>query len=188
MPPFKKNLIISMLIIGIVLAIVGFVKEKGLIQSEKDIENTQILTGQTDVEGKGITITVADSNPDDISMRGVVHDMDLITIVNILQYAGAEAISINNERIISTSKIKANVVKIKMNINNNEYNSPFIIKAIGNPKTLIDILNSEPTSAELHEFNYIKRDLAISINTKDKLIIPKYKGNIYFEYAKSMKK
>ncbi|SHJ93648.1 DUF881 domain-containing protein [Tepidibacter formicigenes] len=199
MSPFKKKLMKHMVIIGIILVLVGFIKVKGLIAFEKDRETTnniQILTGQTDIEGEGISITVEDKNPYDV--YGIVYDKDLITIVNILQSAGAEVISINDERVLSTNKIKVDKTRIKINknqklnktkikINDNEYNSPFLIKAIGNSKKLNDILNSEPASAELKEFNYMKKALEIRIEKKDKLIIPRYKGNISFKYAKPIK-
>ncbi|SHK61834.1 DUF881 domain-containing protein [Tepidibacter formicigenes] len=186
MPSFNKNIIKYMVIIGIFLVIVGFVQVKGFILSEKDMENMkniQIITGQTDIEGEGIIVTVADKDLKD--REKIVYDTDIITIVNILEHAGAEAISVNNERVISTNKIKVNKMKIK--INNNEYDSPFVIKAIGHPKTLSDAFNPRVLS-EVNGFNLIKDYIIINIEKKDKLIIPKYKGNIAFKYAKPIKK
>ena len=118
-------------------------------------------------------------------MQGVVYDTDLITIVNMLQGAGAEAISINNERVILTSKIK--VDKMKIRINNNEYNSPFVINAIGDPETLRNAFNSK-ILCEINGFNLIKDNVLIRIYKKDSLIIPKYKEDITFKYAKPIQK
>jgi len=59
---------------------------------------------------------------------------DLLKLVNELNAAGAEAIAINDERIIATTEIRnaGNYIVI----NTNRYSAPFEIKAIGNPDTL----------------------------------------------------
>ena len=68
------------------------------------------LLGMTNLVGQGIEITLKDSNPvnigpfDDIS-NYIVHDADLRRIVNDLKNAGAEAISINGQRLVNSTAI-----------------------------------------------------------------------------------
>ena len=77
---------------------------------EKQITLNNNLLGMTNLVGKGIEVTVKDSNPanigpfDDISEL-IVHDADLRRIVNDLKNAGAEAISINGQRLVNSTAI-----------------------------------------------------------------------------------
>ena len=69
-------------------------------------------------------------NPNEL----IVHDIDILRIVNDLKKAGAIAISINGERLLTLSKIKCSGSTIK--VNDTTYGQPFIIKAIGDLNTL----------------------------------------------------
>lgn len=77
---------------------------------EEQITLNNNLLGMTNLVGQGIEITVKDSNPanigpfDDISDL-IVHDADLRRIVNDLKNAGAEAISINGQRLVNSTAI-----------------------------------------------------------------------------------
>ena len=98
-------------------------------------------------------------------------------IVNELRDAGAEAISINDERITALTEIRC--VGSVVNINNVKVGTPFIINAIGNPDTL--------ESALLFRGGIISQ-LAMSgfefdIKKQENIVIPAYKGAINFKYA-----
>ncbi len=147
-----------------------------LIQSDTN----QILAGAVDLQGPGIIVTLADS--DVINEKGpnhsIIHDTDIILILNHLKDAGAEAISVNDQRLISTSSIDCAGTNIL--INHNVCTGPFIIKAIGNPEKLETDLLSEGGYMEMLRFLGMKAD----IERSESLLIPKYDGEISFEYAK----
>ena len=84
--------------------------------------------GKTDVQGEGIEITLRDTEDEEI--RKISSD-DLLLIVNSLKYAGAEAISINEERIINMSDI-VDINRAFIKVNGQRMSEPYIIKAIGN--------------------------------------------------------
>lgn len=153
---------------------------------EEEISKNNILLGLTDVEGKGIEITVKDDPNattqsigiyDDLSYH-IVHDGDLRRIVNELKNAGAEAISINDQRIVPTSTIicVGNVIKV----NDEKVSSPFVIKAIGFPERMETALNRAG--------GYLDwlGDFGISISTKklDNVVIGKFTGVISSKYMK----
>ena len=71
-----------------------------LVKNELQQANT--ILGNTDVEGEGIVVTLRETNTEE---TGVINANDLLDIVNELKNAGAEAISINDERIINMSYI-----------------------------------------------------------------------------------
>lgn len=157
-----------------------------LEQLENEIKGGNKILGLSEVTGDGIIITVNDSTSlnifDDPNLL-VVHDIDLINIVNELKSVGAEAISINGQRIVTTSAIECdgNVVLI----NGQKIAAPFVIKAIGFPESLkgINMLGSY-----VYNLKY-DRHLEVKIETSDslkqKITIPKYTGVIKFEYAES---
>lgn len=151
------------------------------VLSEQNSENMQILSGTIDVEGKGIIITLTDNESNKNDIQYIVHDEDITILVNQLNSAGAEVISVNDERLIPTSKIKANGMLIK--VNSSEYGSPFIIKAIGNPDILSDVLKSDKSYV-----NSLRNYVGVKIEKEDRLLIPRYKGNIHFEFARPVKK
>lgn len=95
---------------------------------ETELNDAKMKLGLTDVYGEGITITMEDTEDYNVSYTS------LLTLVNELAYAGAEAISINDERIISRSDI-VNPGSF-MQVNGTRVASPYTIKAIGDTKKL----------------------------------------------------
>ncbi len=155
--------------------------------NEKEIKVANTVLGLTDVNGEGVEITLKDNQDittetatNDISYY-VVHDIDILSVVNELKNAGAEAISINGERIINTTSITCagNVAQI----NGEKVGAPFIIRAIGESETLYEALNRPG--------GYIKllNDSGIVSNIKksNNITIQKYNGAINFKYLKDTK-
>lgn len=142
-----------------------------LLMSEK--EKAEILAGITDVQGPGIIISLNDSN----SYNGnsdkenyIVHDIYIQEIVNILKTAGAEAISINGQRIIATSEIIC--MGPTVSVNKTDLVPPYIIKAIGNSDVMLSALR-------LDVFPYLERlkeqyGLDFSYQKVENVQIPKY--------------
>ena len=153
---------------------------------EQQITLNNNLLGLTTLEGKGIELTLQDDPTvtsetigvfDDISSH-IVHDGDLRRIVNELKNAGAEAISINGQRIVTTTAITCigNVIKI----NDEIVSSPFIIKALGFPESMESALNRLGGYLD-----YLNDDgIVTSIKKLDNVTIPKYTGVITSKYMK----
>ena len=92
------------------------------VETQEKIKKYEIILGLTKVQGEGVTITVADNNEqkDNSSFASInnsnylVHDGNLVAIINELKIAGAEAISINGKRIVNSTSINCagNVIQI----------------------------------------------------------------------------
>lgn len=155
-----------------------------LEQLENEIKEGNKILGLSEVTGNGIVITVDDSKSvnwyDDLNSL-VVHDTDLINIVNALKSTGAEAISINNQRIVTTSAIECdgNVVLI----NGEKIAAPFVIKAIGFPESLMGINMIGGYVYYLKYDRFLEVKIETSDSLKQKITIPKYTGVIKFEHA-----
>lgn len=144
-----------------------------------ELNRLNSIIGLTELEGEGIKIILEDGTGDNTSnsFYSVVHDGYLREIVNELCNAGAEAISINGERIVSTSAITCigNVIKI----NDEKVGNPFEIKAIGLKNKLYSALDMKGRYiAELK-----KLGVKVTMTKEDSVKIEKYNGIFKFEYA-----
>ena len=96
---------------------------------KNELKLSEMYLGKKDVQGEGIIIKLKDTES-----KQVVSE-DLLSLVNELRLAGAEAISINDERIISRTDI-VNVESKFIIVNGKRVNGPYVVKAIGNKKYL----------------------------------------------------
>lgn len=123
---------------------------------KEELKYLKNLSGSKNVLGPGITITIKDSekeleqnqNPNDL----IVHDIDILRVVNDLKKSGAQAISINGERVVSSSQIKCSGATIT--VNKTTYGQPFIIKAIGDVESLMAAIISPQSYANLLKEGY----------------------------------
>ena len=99
-------------------------------------------------------------------------------MVNELRAAGAEAISLNGQRLIGSSEIRC--VGPTVLVNERRLAAPFVISAIGNPQTLESSLKLRGGVIENFKFWGIKADVVQS----DQVRVPAFKGNRTFEFAK----
>ena len=90
---------------------------------EQELEQVKQYLGKTDVQGQGITVTLYDKSSENYSITAE----DLLVIVDYLKSAGAEAISINGERIINTSDI-VYVNNSIIYVNQQRILAPYVIK------------------------------------------------------------
>lgn len=154
-----------------------------LISSMKTLlERAEILAGLVKVKGQGVVITLADSTDTNIPVEtGLVHDTDLMAIVNELRAAGAEAISINGQRVISTTAIRC--VGPTIQINEVKVASPFYIKAIGDAKYLESALNIKNGIVD----NFKVYGINVEVKTDNNITIDKYDNTLTLKYASEVK-
>lgn len=147
-----------------------------LLQSE--IAELNKILGVTDVIGQGIEVTIIEKEDADAAIEA----LDLTLIVNSLKATGAEAISINGQRIIAMSDIvdinSINYPFIK--VNSEKIDSPYVIKVIGNPSYLeAALIGSGGKVAELKALGH-----EATIDRKDIVEVPKYSKEISTKYIK----
>ena len=148
-------------------------------------EREHLLAGTTAVEGAGIEIVLDDSTipkkANENPSLYIIHDEDLLRVLNELRAAGAEAISLNEQRIVAMSEVRC--AGPTVSVNNVRSAPPYVIKAIGAPKTLTSALRLRGGVVETFEFWGIQ----VKIKAADKVRIPALKAPRNFEYAKSVK-
>lgn len=98
---------------------------------ERQLTQDEILAGTIPVQGPGIVVKWSNGNA---PAAYQITDIDLLLLVNELRAAGAEAISINGQRITAQTEIRSAANYIL--INDAQAGAPFTIKAIGQSGTL----------------------------------------------------
>ncbi|MDX9871332.1 MAG: DUF881 domain-containing protein [Clostridia bacterium] len=152
---------------------------------QNGLRDARIIAGLTPVAGQGIVITIDDnneglkSNPQDDPNKYIVHYEHLLNLVSELKVGNAEAIAVNGQRLITTSEIRCvgNVILI----NTTRIAPPFVVQAIGSPKHLAEIVTNGEL-AIMKSTNY-----PITLVENDKVIIPAYRSDLQFRYARPVK-
>ena len=97
-------------------------------QIQDNLKNARIFAGLETVKGKGIIVKL------DRNGYNKVEDTDILAVVNELRATGAQAISVNDERVVAMTEIREAGSYIM--INGRQYQAPYSIKAISDPDDL----------------------------------------------------
>lgn len=103
----------------------------------KEAEELRRYLGLVPIQGSGLKVTLQDGdyNPNSVNPNDyIVHESHVFQVINELYISGAEAISINGQRIHSNSYIVCTGPVIT--VDGVQYPAPFVIEAIGEPKVL----------------------------------------------------
>lgn len=153
---------------------------------EEELENLKLMLGVTDVEGPGLIITLkdpenilqAEAEGDDTIQR--ISASQLMIIVNYLKDAGAEAISINNQRIVNKTDFAQINMTGYIKINSQRASAPFEIKVIGDSDYLKGALIGTGYVQTMKNWGQ-----TIEFEEKKKVTINKYDGNMDFKYIEN---
>ena len=141
---------------------------------ESELQTANMILGKTDVQGEGIEITITDGYKTDAEGNQTQEDVDandLLELVNELKKAGAEAISINEQRVVNMTDI-VNIGTKSVLVNSQVVSSPYTIKAIGDRAYLESAL-----SIKNGYVDQMKADgKSVTIENKRNVVIPKYEA------------
>ena len=162
--------------------------ETELGEMQKYLTELRTIAGYTQLEGIGITVTLDDMAASTVTQTtdvssSIIHYQDLLYIVNDLKRGDAEAISINDQRIIATSEIRC--VGNTILVNTTRLAPPYVIKAIGNPAALQNALQSSSTFERLKVGGFPVSYELTSTYSNNLIQIPAYVGNYSTKYLNS---
>lgn len=139
------------------------------------LQEAKIMAGLTDLEGPGVRVELRDSKkpasgifPADL----IIHDIDVLKVVNELWNAGAEAITVNNHRVVGGTSFRC--VGSVILVDDVKIASPVIIRAIGDPDTLKGAMDLP--EGVLSDFREIDPAMA-NVSKVDKQRLPAYAGS-----------
>ena len=157
---------------------------KGAKSIQYSLRQARFLAGITAARGPGVVVALNDSpklNPEEtdeyIINRYLVHDYDIRRVVNELFSSGAEAVSINGQRLIATSSVRC--VGAPILVNFVQVAPPFMIKAIGDPDVLEKSL--QLPGGDLDSLFLLDM---IEITKQQDIVVPAYRGAIRFDAAR----
>lgn len=149
---------------------------------QQELQKANMVAGLAPVRGPGIVVTLDDSlrNPraGEDPNNLLVHDTDILMVVNELKASGAEAISINGERIIAVSEIRCAGTTIL--VNSNKIAAPFIITAVGDASNLESGLSLKGGYMETLKVYGIQS----TIKAGEDLLVPAYTGSFQFVHGR----
>ncbi len=168
----------------------GVSSSKALIEA---LTEAKMLAGTTKLHGPGVIVTLRDSpklerldrneTRKEIIESYIIHDQDILLVCNELFATGAEAIAVNDQRIIASSSIRC--VGTTVLINDVHVGPPFVIRAIGNADVLekgIELTGGAADTLSLKLFDMIGVEKATDIT------LPAYTGSTRFSFAKPAEK
>lgn len=160
--------------------------QTGLKPLKERLVQYRIESGLIPVSGPGIEVTLNDSNtvlqPGQNPNLYVLHDEDVLRVLNELRAAGAEVMAINGERLLSTSEVRCIGPTILIN-KAKRLAAPFVITAIGDPDTMTNALKMRAGVIDtLQEFWGIQ----VSIRKLSQVTVPAYKGSRVFTHARTV--
>lgn len=158
--------------------------EKSNTQLKNTLDEVKKYVGLTEVTGNGIQVTLdinnelyAKNNPD----SNYCFAADLRDLINMLKAGGAEAISINNQRIISKTPIACFGSSVL--INNLRFLPPYTIYAIGpDTKKMLSFLETEKYLSDFYS-KITEGWIEFGYEEKESLIIPVFTGSITPNYV-----
>lgn len=155
-------------------------------EDETEDELVRMAAGRVPVTGPGVTVTLTDATmsgprPEGVSNNDlVVHQQDLQAVINALWSGGAEAMSLQDQRVISTSAFLC--VGNVLLLHDNVYSPPYTVTAIGDPEELTEALyDSEAIQRYL---DYVEAyGLGWEVGAERSVTLPAYDGALELRYA-----
>jgi uncharacterized protein YlxW (UPF0749 family) len=154
---------------------------------ERQANELAAAAGRTPVKGTTVQVrlddaTLADSevpagaDPDDY----VIHQQDVQAVVNALWAGGAEAMMLQDQRVISTSAVRC--VGNTLVLQGRVYSPPYVITAIGDPASLQSSLVTDPDVDNLRQWS-VAVGLGYDVSVPGEQTFPAYSGSIVPEHA-----
>jgi uncharacterized protein YlxW (UPF0749 family) len=147
--------------------------------------------GLVEQAGPGVTVVLTDA-PADIAEssqqdpnRLVVHQQDIQAVVNALWKGGATAVTIQGQRVVSTTGIKCigNAVQLQ----GVPYSQPYTISGIGDPAELAAAIDDDDY-LQLYRSDAAQPDIAVGwqVDAEEQIVAPAYDGLLDITYAKPL--
>lgn len=151
----------------------------------EELDYYKTISGTTNVHGEGVIVSIDDGTRDlyegeDPNMV-LVHDMDLLAVINELNRSGAEVLSVNGQRVANTTSISCSGYTVR--INGQFFARPFEIKAIGDSKRMVaSLIGPDGYGTLLKDYGIL-----FKITMSDDITISKYTEDQTYKYMTKVK-
>lgn len=152
---------------------------------DAEVTEAGLAASVSAVTGPGVRVVLTDA-PAEVKPAGVddddlvVHQQDIQAVVNALWQGGAEAMTIQGQRVIATTGIKC--VGNSVVLHGVPYAPPYVIEAIGDQDALIEALNNSPAITIYKQ--YVEAyGLGYRNERLDEIDMPAFVGSVGIEEA-----
>ncbi len=174
-----------------VQALAAGVKDRQVDRISARVDKLEEPAGRTPVTGAGLTITLSDAPTDvlESSSRPInsmlVHQQNIENVVNAMWLAGATAVTIQGQRVITTTGIKCSGNNVRLH--GLPYAQPYVISAVGDQSALYDAVMADPDLQFYRELSAIP-DIAVGwdLQLESDLLAPAYDGSLDLSYARPL--
>jgi uncharacterized protein YlxW (UPF0749 family) len=147
-------------------------------QLRRDLRNYKMALGLLRAKGPGIHLVLDDSAVEPADSALIIHDYDILAVVNELRGAGAEVIAVNGQRITPFTAVRC--VGVVIHVNDIAIPSPYEIEAIGDPKVLASALQLPGgVLSQLKPLN-----IKVTLQQVDSLTLPAVTEEPKFRFAR----
>jgi uncharacterized protein YlxW (UPF0749 family) len=172
-----------------VTTLTNAVPDADVKKARSQADSLKQAAGLTPVTGSGVSITLSDAPRDLIEKTThdpnlmVVHQQDIQAVVNALWQGGAKAVTIQGQRIVSTTGIKCSGSTVQLQ--GVPYPQPYVIRAVGDQTALLGAI-ADSNYLQTYESQAANPTIGIGwkLQTDDQVRAPAYKGLLDLTYAK----
>lgn len=152
----------------------------------EELQEARLAAGLLPLQGPGVSVTLQDSSqaaaPGEDPNQFIVHQEDLLLIINEMNASGAEAIAINDQRLVAYSEVRC--VGPTVIVNGSRLAPPYVIRAIGDPEILHAALTMRGGVIETLKII----GLRVAIQKEKNVTLPPYTGGLRLHYGKPVEK
>jgi len=152
-----------------------------------ELTGQRMRAGLVAVKGPGVIVTLQDSetvplSPDADLNPYIIHEYDLRDVVHLLWLAGAEAVAVNDERIVATTAIYC--VGSTIMVNDTRLSPPYLVQAIGDPEALHAVARDPAYLGDLRR-RVQEHRVGLTVDWTEEVVLPPYTGSFAFKHAQA---
>lgn len=163
--------------------------DTGVSRAQERAEELETSAGMSAVSGPGLTVELDDATAEEIADSGVkadwlvVHQQDIQAVVNAMWAGGAEAMTVQGQRVISTTGIKC--IGNTVVLHGIPYSPPYVITAVGDPASMLAEINESPY-IDIY-LDYVESyGLGWDVLPHSDVELPAYEGPLELDYARTV--
>lgn len=153
-----------------------------------ELEELDVAAGMTPTSGEGVRVTLTDA-PRRVEVPGldpnylVVHQQDIQAYVNALWAGGARAVTLQGQRLVSTTGIRC--VGNTVVLDGVPYSPPYVIEAVGEPWSMLSAIADSP-EANVYRDYAERYELGLDVETRELVRAPAYTGTLDLAHARAV--
>lgn len=173
-------------------ALTTAVDDDAVRRLQEQIELMEDPAGLTPRSGSGVTVTLSDAPEDVINSTNqnlnllIVHQQDIQAVVNAMWKGGASAVTIQGQRVVSTTGIKCEGNSVQLQ--GVPYPQPYEITAVGNQSAILEAINTDDY-LEIYRADAENPDILVGwdLELEDNVTAPAFEGLLDISYAEPIR-